>query len=424
MVTMGAADTVMVSSVGEYAVSGVNVVDSINYFLVMVLIALSTGGAVVVSQYIGRQDYAKASLASKQLVYIVFIVSVILTILALVFRAPILNVLYGRLDEEVMKAALIYFLITALSYPMMGLYNACAALYRSAGNSKAPMMVSLVTNILHVGLNALFIFVFRMGVPGVAVSTLLTRAAAGAALYVKLLFDRRISISLTGMLDFKFIPSMVRRILNIGIPGGLENSMFQMGRLLTQRIFPYFGTSIIAANAVAGVVNSLAFQTGNAFCVVIMIVAGQCIGAGDKEAAKRYTTKLVKVTWIVVSFICINSIVFRNSLVSFFSLSPEAMKAASSFLLIHSISMLTAWTFSFAYPSALRAAGDAKYIMIVGTVSMWTIRVCGAYLLSFTLGLGPVGVWIAMGLDFLNRGILFFLRWRGGKWEKLKVISD
>jgi len=421
-VTMGAADTVMVSSVGEFAVSAVSIIDNINNLFIIAFTALSTGGAVVVSQYIGKQDSKNASLAAKQLVYIVTISSIIIAIIAVVFRRPVVRIIYGNLEDNVMSNAMKYFLITALSYPLLALYNACAALFRSMGNSKVPMKIALMVNIMHIVGNAFFLFVMHFGVGWVAVSTLLSRLAAAAILLVMLVKNRRYIVSLAEIQRVKLNPSMIRRILNIGIPTGLENSMFQFGRLLTQRIFPMFGTSIIAANAVASVINSFSFMTGNAFCIALLTVVGQCIGAGDYDAGKKFTVKLIKLTWINLFVISGLIYIFRDNLASLFSLSPEAHDAANVFLSIHCISMAIGWTLSFALPNALRAAGDAKYVMVIGIVSMWVVRVCFAYFFTFVLKFGPAGVWLAMGGDFIARSIAFTLRWKGGRWERMKVL--
>jgi len=422
-VTMGASDTIMVSTVGEFAVSGVNIIDNINNLLIIAFTALSLGGAVVVSQYMGRQDQNNSRLASKQLVYIVTMVSIVITVLALLFRRAVINVIYGNLDDDVMKAAMTYFLITALSYPMLAIYNACASLFRSTGNSQVPMRIALFVNILHIATNAFLLFVLHFGVGAVALSTLLDRTVATAIALVMLIRNQRSPVSLSGIHRVKLIPSMIRRILNIGIPTGLENSMFQFGRLLTQRIFPYFGTGIIAANAVAGVINSFSLQAGNAFAIAILTVTGQCIGAGDYDAAKKYAVKLVKLTWVSIFVFSGLIFIFRDAMAGFFHLDPDAHNAAKLFLTIHCVSMALAWTFSFALPNALRAAGDAKFVMVAAAISMWVVRVCAAYFLAFVLKIGPAGVWFAMGGDFITRGISFILRWRSGRWQKMRVIS-
>jgi putative MATE family efflux protein len=423
-VTMGAADTAMVSSVGEFAISGVNIVDNINNLLIIAFVALCTGGAVVVSQYIGRRDMANARLASRQLVYIVTAVSLVIMGITLVIRRPLISFIYGNIEENVMNAAVIYLLITALSYPMLAVYNACAALFRSVGNSKVTMCIALFVNILNIGGNALFIFVFKMGVAGAALSTLISRTVAAVVLTVMLILNQRDPISLAGIFKIKIARPMIRTILNVGIPSGLESSMFQVGRLLTQRIFTVFGTAAIAGNAIASVVNSFSFMPGNAYSMVLLTVVGQCIGAGDYAAAKKNTAKIMKLSYVTIIAMNLLIYIFMEEVISLFSLSGEAHNFAKSFLQVHCISMAIGWAMSFGLPNALRAAGDARYVMLAASVSMWTVRVSFAYLFSFVLGMGPLGVWIAMGCDFISRGTCYLTRWLGGKWEKKRVITD
>ena len=422
VMTMGIVATVMVSPLGEFAVSGVNVIDNINYLFVIAFTALSTGGAVVVSQYIGRQDFANARVAAKQLVYIVILVSIVICGIALLFREQVIRLIYGNLADDVMGAAMTFFFFSALSYPVLALYSACAALFRAMGNSQVPMKVSLLMNILHITGSVYFLHTLNMGVTGVALSMLLSRIVAAFVIFTMLTLNSSIPVSLAGIQTVRLIPSMIRRILNIGVPTGMEQSMFMLGRLLTQRIFPFFGTSVIAANAVASILTAIPFMTGNALGMALLIVVGQCMGAGDVEAAKREAKKILKITWITVSVICGFLFIFRDFLTGLFNLSPEAQAAANLFLAVHSVTLMIGWTLGFSLPNALRAAGDAKYVMAVASISMWTVRVTAAYLLSFTFGFGPIGVWIAMAGDFLVRGIFYFHRWRGGRWQKMKVI--
>ncbi|MCL2373920.1 MAG: MATE family efflux transporter, partial [Treponema sp.] len=294
VMTMGIVATVMVSPLGEFAVSGVNIIDNINYLFVIAFMALSTGGAVVVSQYMGRKEFANASIAAKQLVYIVIVASLVITGIALIFREQVIRLIYGNLETDVMGAAMTFFLFSALSYPMLALYSASAALFRSMGNSQIPMRVSLLMNILHIAGNIFFLHVMRMGVAGVALSALASRTVSAFVIFALLAASSSFPISLSGIFKIKIIPSMIRRILNIGVPTGMEQSMFMLGRLLTQRIFPYFGTGIIAANAVASTVSSISFMTGNALGIALLIVVGQCMGAGDVEAAKHEAKKILK----------------------------------------------------------------------------------------------------------------------------------
>ncbi|MDR1588112.1 MAG: MATE family efflux transporter [Treponema sp.] len=423
-VTMGAADTMMVSSVGEFAVSGVNIVDNINNLLIIASTALCTGGAVVASQYIGRRDSKNAGAASKQLIYIVTLVSLLIAFIAVFLRRGIISLIYGQIETSVMDAASVYFFITALSYPFLAVYNADAALFRAAGNSRLPMLIALLVNVMNIGGNAFFIFVLRIGVIGAGLSTLLSRIAAALILTAFLVAGKRGPLVITGLFRIRFNRPVIRSILNVGIPSGLESSMFQIGRLLTQRIFSVFGTAAMAANAIAAVVNSFSFMPGMAYGMALLTIVGQCVGAGDYAAAKKQTARIIKISYITLAAIGAFIYIFMEGLISLFSLSPEAHRMAVRFLRVHCISISIGWPPSFALPNALRAAGDARYVMIVATASMWIVRVSAAYLLTFFFKLGPLGVWLAMGADFFFRGLFYSLRWLGGKWQGQRVIED
>jgi putative MATE family efflux protein len=423
-VTMGLADTVMVSSVGEHAVSGVSLVDMINQVLIIAFAALATGGSVVVSQFIGRRDNNNASLASRQLMYSSFAVSVVLMFFTLFLRYPLLRVVYGAIEQDVMDAALIYFLITALSYPALAIYNSSAALFRAVGNSRVTMVIALLVNALNIAGNAVFIFGFKMGTAGAALSTLISRIAAAVILTVMLMTNTRRPINLKGLFKIQLSPRLIRSILNVGIPSGLESSMFQIGRLPVTRIFTTFGTTAIAANAITSVINSASFMPGSAYGIAILTIVGQCIGAKNNEAAKFYTTKILRITYCTLVPLSVLIFIFMEPLVSVFNLSPEAHDMAKSFLNIHCITMALAWTSSFALPNALRAAGDARYCMLVAVASMWVCRVSIAYLLAYVVGLGPIGVWYAMAADFIVRSISYGSRWLSGRWQGKTVIED
>jgi len=421
---MGAIDTIMVSSVGEHAVSAVNIIDNINNLLIIAFTAMCTGGAVVVSQYIGRRDYKNSSLAAKQLIYSVTFISLIMTMTALLFCRPIISLFYGKIEQDVMDNAAVYFLITGLSYPFLAMYNANAALFRSVGNSRVTMRITFLVNILNIAGNAFLIYGLKIGVAGAALSTLMCRMIV--ALITTYMLNRSVGspISLSGLFDFRIVRSMIRNILNVGVPSGLESSMFQIGRLLTQRIFTFFGTVAIAANAVTSVINSFSFMTGNAYGIALLTIVGQCIGAKDTAQAKKQTLKIMKLSYITMFVVSIFVFVCATPLIGMFKLSPEARSMARTFLHVHCISMAVGWPVSFALPNALRAAGDARFVMIAATISMWTVRVIAAYLFTFTLGIGPLGVWLAMGADFLVRGAFYCSRWLGGKWQEKNVITE
>ena len=422
VVMIGIVDMVMVSSVGEHAVSGISLVETINFLIITAFNAIATGGSVIASQYLGRKDSKNASSSARQLVYISLIISIFLMILTIVMRRIMLRTIFGNIADDVMQAADIYFLFIALSYPFLALYTAAAAMFRSMGNSKVPMRAVILLNIFNIGGNALLIYGLKLGVAGAAISTFLGRALVAVLLIYLLMRDKTRIINLYGLTKVKLEGDMIKRILNIGIPSGLEASMFQIGKILITRIFTAFGTVAIAANAVGATINSIAFMPGSGYGIGLLIIVGQCIGAGDYLAAKKYTKKIMILSYATYLFININIFIFMNPIISIFQLSAEAHEMCVLFLRVHCITSTLFWCPSFVLPNALKAAGDARYVMVVAGCTMWLIRVCSAFLMAYTLGLGPVAVYLAMGADFLFRGIFFTRRWLSNKWIEKKVI--
>jgi len=422
IVMMGIVDMVMVSSVGEHAVSGVSLVDSINFLIITAFNAMATGGSVVASQYIGRKDGKNACRSARQLIYISLFISLIMMILTMCFCRRVLKLVYGNIADDVMRSAQIYFLITALSYPFLALYTSASSLFRSMGNSKISMNTAALVNIINIGGNALFIYGMRLGVAGAALSTLIGRMIAAVVLIYLLMQDWLNIINLKGITKIKLEPDMIKRIFNIGIPSGLETSVFQIGKILVTRIFTSFGTAAIAANAVGATINSIAFMPGSGFGMGLMIIAGQCIGAGDYEAVKQHTKKILKLSYMTYFIINIHILIFMNQIIGFFNLSAEAHQMCVVFLQIHCVTSTLFWCPSFVLPNVLKAAGDARYIMIVAASTMWIVRVCSAYLMAFPMGLGPKAVYLAMGADFLFRGIFFSMRYLNGRWKEKRVI--
>jgi len=422
VVMIGIVDMVMVSSVGEHAVSGISLVETINFLIITAFNAIATGGSVVASQYIGRKDDKNACSSARQLVYIGVIISLILMIFTLIARRFMIRAIFGNIADDVMQAADIYFVFIALSYPFLALYTACAAMFRCMGNSKVPMRTVIFLNIFNIAGNALLIYGLKLGVAGAAISTFAGRILTAAILIYLLVKDKTRLINLCGITKIKFDGSMIKRILNIGIPSSLESSMFQIGKILVTRIFTAFGTAAIAANAVGATINSLAFMPGSGYGMGLLIIVGQCIGAGDYLAAKKYTKKIMFLSYLTYLFINVNIIIFMNPIIGIFNLSQEAHNMCVMFLRVHCITSTLFWCPSFVIPNALKAAGDARYVMIVAGCTMWLVRVCLAYFLAYVIGLGPVAVYLAMGADFLSRGILFMKRWLSNKWIEKKVI--
>jgi putative MATE family efflux protein len=424
MMTVGMADTVMVTTSGEAAVSAVSLVDNINILIIQILAALSTGGTVVVSQYLGRQDQENANTASKQLLYAMSVLSVSLMAIALIFRQHILSIIFGQVEPDVMSSALVYFLLTAAAYPFMGIYSAGAALLRAMGNSKASMYCTLVVNIVNISVNGVLIFGFHMGAAGAGVGTLVSRIVA-AIIIMNMLKQEENEIQLDGLLQIHLHWDMIKSILFIGIPNGMENGMFQTGKLLVLNLITTFGTSAVAANAIANSVAGVVNVPGMALGLAIITVIGRCIGAGDNEQAVYYTKRLLATSYLCMIIMSAGMFFGAEWLVSLFQLSPEATVMASQVLKVCAVGNVIFWPLSFTLPNSLRAAGDAIFTMAVSLCSMFICRVALSYVLACDWGLnmGLLGVWLAMIADWVVRAIVFTIRYKQGKWKKIKVIA-
>lgn len=423
LMTVGMADTVMVTSAGEAAISGVSLVDQINMLIIQIFAALSTGGAVVVSQYLGREEGENANTAARQLLYASVIASSILTLLALLFRQHILSVIFGQVEPDVMRSALIYFLLTAAAYPFMAVYNAGAALFRAMGNSKVSMLCSLIVNIINIAVNGILIYGFDMGAAGAGVGTLVSRIAA-AGIILSLLHHPENTVKVEGLLRFRFHGRIIRRILFVGIPTGLENGMFQAGKLTVLNLVTMFGTAAVAANAIANSVASVINVPGQAISLALVTVMGRCMGARDTRQAVHYTKRLLGTAYLCMFVMSTALFFLAGWLVSLFNLSQEAMLAAAQVLRLAAIFNVLFWPVSFVLPNALRAAGDAVFTMVVSLCSMFACRVALSYVFacSWGLGLGLLGVWLAMFCDWVVRAACFVIRFWRGKWKRIQVI--
>lgn len=423
LMTVGMADTVMVTTAGEATVSGVSLVDNINTLIIQIFSALSTGGAVVVAQYLGRQETHSAKTAAKQLLYVMTGVSTILMIVALIFRQHILSLIFGQVEPAVMDSALVYFLLTAAAYPFMGIYNAGAALFRAMGNSKVSMINSFIINVINIVVNAVLIFGFGMGAAGAGIGTLVSRIAAAVIIMV-MLRHPGLTVQVDDIFHFEFNSSMIRRILFIGIPTGMENGMFQAGKLMVLNLITTFGTSAVAANAIANSISGVINVPGSAMGLAIITVIGRCIGAGDTRQATYYTKLLVGLSYL--SMLIMGSALFFSTdfLVTLFNLSPEAMAMASQVLKFCAIANILFWPMAFTLPNSLRAAGDAIFTMVVSLTTMFVCRVALSYVFacSWGLGLGLLGVWLAMFCDWIVRAVCFLWRYWRGSWKKIHVI--
>ena len=401
-VMVGMVDTLMVSKAGEAAVSGVALTTNINLLIIQVMAALATGGAVVCSQYNGRRDTKDATYAAGQLETVLFIFSMAAAFICAVFGKQMLPAIFGSVEDSVMHSAWIYMFVTALSYPFLGIYNAGAAIFRSVGNSKVSMGLGY-------------------GVLGVALATLVSRVVCGVCMTI-LVARPYNPLQLKRFSSLIPNKKMILRILRIGIPSGIENSMFQVGKLMVVSMITAFGTAAIAANSVSYSIIEFPNIPGMSMGLALITVVGTCLGAGEVAQAKKYTKKLMLFAYAGDWIMNILLFVFAVPVVSVFSLSPEATQMAAEVLRWFSTIAVFIWPLSFTLPNALRAAGDVKFTMLTGIISMWLFRVLCSYILAVVCNMGILGVWFGMFIDWAVRSLLFAVRYLSGRWQMKKVI--
>ncbi len=419
-ITVGMVDTMMISSVGEAAVSGVSLIDMVNNWIISILAALATGGAVVVSQFIGAGRKAEACKSVKQLIYTSAGITLVVTLLVMLLHKGLIRLFFGAIEQDVFDSAVIYLLISALSFPFLAVYNACAALFRSIGNSKVTLKVSLLMNMINIVGNALCIYGLRMGVAGAAVPTLVSRMVAAVVLYW-LLKNPNNMIYITRE---RFRPDMeiIKKILYIGIPSGVENGIFQLGRVLVVSIIAGFGTVQIAANGVANSLDAMGCIIGGAMGLAMITVIGRCVGAGDWQQVKYYTRKLMVFTY--VSTAIVNSIILLSLpwVLQLYGLSPETTELTYKLVMIHNGMAILLWPAAFVLPNMLRACNDVRFTMVVSVFSMVTFRIGLSFVIGVHMGYGAIGVWYAMVLDWIFRSICFVLRYLSGIYRKKAVM--
>lgn len=422
-VTVGMADMIMVSGAGEEAVSGISLVNSINVLLIMVFAAMASGGSVVVSQLLGSGDREKACKGANQQMMICILIAVVVTAAALVFNRNILVLIYGSVDALVMENAVKYFYITALSFPFLAVYNAGSALFRVMGNSHISMFMSVIMNVINVAGNAVFVFGFHMGVEGVACPTLISRFVAALVLLV-LIRNEKLPVHVDKRLRFGWDGEMLKKIMRIGVPQSLENSMFQVGKLLTQSLISGFGTAAIAANACASTVEMLADIPGTAMSLALVTIVGRCVGAGEYGQARNYTGKLIRITYIFMIVLNMILLLLAQNIAGWYNLTELGTHYAVQLIVYHSICCMLIWPLAFTLASALRSAGDAKFTMTSSVISMWIFRIVLAYVIAEGMNMGVLGVWIAMTIDWAVRAVLNVTRFLGGRWETKSLVGS
>lgn len=418
---MGMVDTLMVSRVGAEAISAVSLVDSINNLVLQVFAAMAAGAAIICSQYLGRKDEKGCNDAAKQIVLTVVVISSVIMIIGVGFRKPLLHLIFGSVEEAVMTNAQIYFLITALSYPFIALFQAGAAFYRACGNSKFTMKTALIANVANIVGNTLFIFVLQMGAAGAAVSTLISRALCAFVVFYALR-KPGYAIQLKNYFSIRPDLNLIVKILAIGVPSGIENGMFQFGKLAIQSTVSSLGTVAIAAQAMTIIFENVNGMAAVGIGIGLMTVVGQSIGAGRQEEAKYYIVKLAGYAEIAMIISCILVYIAAQPVTVLAGMSEESTALCMQMILAITIVKPLLWVPSFTPPNGLRAAGDVRFSMITATLTMWLCRVALSIFLMRVVKTGPIGVWYGMFADWGVRGVIFTIRFVRGKWLRFKVI--
>ncbi len=418
---MGVADTLMVSNVGEAAISGVSLVDSINLLFVYFFSALAAGGTIICAQYIGRSDEDDTNKAAHQVMVASFVLAAFFGVLLMLIRRPILRLIFGRVEAAVMDAAVVYLLITAASYPFLALYSSSAALFRSIGDSRRPMLVAAAADALNIAGNALLIFVFGMGVAGAAISTLASRVVSAAVmLYLQ---TKPSPICLDDVRHLRPDLAMIRRILRVGLPSAVENGMFQFGRLVVQSTVSILGTTAIAVQAIVVTLELFGSMPAQAVGTGLLTVTGQCIGRGKPDEARYYIRRFTRISfWVVLADSVLLS-ALAPLIMRFTALSTEGGWLACRILWAVFAVKCLIWPKAFTLPNGLRAAGDVAYTMWISTISMWAFRVALSWGLCRYTAIGLWGVWIGWCTDWLVRNVCFRLRFRGNQWLDHSVLE-
>ena len=418
---MGTADTMMVSNVGSAAISAVSLVDSINILVIQAFSALAAGGAIVCAQYIGQQNQERANESARQVLFIITLISIVVSAICLGFKKPLFRLIFGSVEADVMRASEIYFFYTALSFPFIALYDAAASIFRAQDNTKGPMTISMISNIMNIVGNAIMIWGFHMGVAGAAIATLISRIFCALVVLIQLRRDRQ-PIVVRDYLKIRPDWLMIGRILGIGIPSGVENSMFQLGKLAIQSTVSTLGTVAIAAQAMTNILENLNGIAGIGVGVGLMTIVGQCMGANRKDEAVYYIKKLSVIAEVTIIVSCLLVFILTRPVTML-----GGMEKTSADMCWHMVMWITIvkpimWVLAFVPAYGLRAAGDVKFSMISSCAVMWLCRFCLSVLLIRGLGFGPMGVWIGMFADWTVRAVLFTWRFHSRKWLEHKVI--
>ena len=419
-VSVGVADTMMVSQAGETAVSGVSCFNTIQNFLIALFSAFATGGSVVVGQILGMKNIDRAKNAVKDLMYLTILVSVLLSIAFIVLKEPLLRLIYGESEEAVITAALDYAAPILISLPFLASQSSLNAILRVQGKTKTTMWTSIIANVINVVGNAVFILVFHMGALGVGIATLISRIVSAMILFIASR-SKKLQAPFEKILQIRHKGNMMGTIFSIALPSGLENSIFQLGKIVMIATIAQCGTSSMAAFSVLDNIGTFSNITGQAAGQTLMVVGGYAAGAGRFDESRRLTKVFMEIAYGTMALLAVVLFIFLKPIISIYSFSPETAKLAYRILSEYMIWSTLVWPLSFSFPNILKSAGDVKFTMIVAILSMWIFRVFLARVLGIYLGFGIVGVMWGMYIDWVVRSIAFVIRYRSGVWTEKRI---
>jgi len=418
---IGIADTYMVSSFGEAAVAGVSLVTSIDKFVKSIFTGLAAGASVVISQYIGADDKSNASKSMKTGIQILFLMTIVISALMIIFKRPVLNLLFGAVEKDVMDSSIKYFSISAFSYPFVSLFSVGCSSYRAMGNSRITFYASLLMLGINLVLKYIFIYHLDMGVTGAGLSSLIAYGIVAVILIVSL-HNTDNKVHLDKIYAFEGTKKMIMSIFGIGIPNGIENGMFQLGHILLQNLMSTLGTVAIAANALYSNLSPLYHSLNSGFSLGITTFVAQCMGAGKPDEARYYMRHILKLTYVFTAVNGIIVIILSKPLISIYGLSQEVTNVGHKLLLIYLSGAIIAYPSSFTLANGLRGTGDTKFTMTVSMLSMFGVRIGLAYIAVYVFKMGVYGVQLVMVLEWFEKGIIYHIRERRGKWQNIKVI--
>ena len=418
---VGFADSIMVASLGEAAISGVSLVDFLMQLLIFSFSALATGGAVIAGQYLGDKQLEKARNASNQLVWFSAVSSAVFMVIVILARSFLIGLLFGQIEADVWNNADVYLEIVALSIPFIAVYNAGAAIFRTTNNASIPMHIMVLCDVLNIIGNAFCIYYLGWGVEGVAIPTVFSRMLS-ALLILHFVLDENYELHIKRTLRHKFDFKILKNVLNVGIPYGIENGLFQLGRVLVLSLVSTFGTMAIAANSVGYAIGIFSVLPGFAINLGLTAVISRCVGANDYEQAKYYNKKIILLVFI--SHIIINAVIFAllPYILEVYQLSSATASMASQMVIWHGIFAVIIWPIAFTLPSTFRGAGDSKSVMYISLAVMFTCRIALSYVIADWWGVGVFGTWIAMFIDWYVRAAIYVYRYFSGKWMEYRAV--